>query len=60
MACGLYGAIYGVEAIPARLREASDAANRRCLAALAADFAATVEAIHECDRMILARRAGGE
>jgi hypothetical protein len=62
MACGLYGGIHGVEALPARLRTDSDAANKRCFADLAARFADTVSAIHEDDRSVLDRRpslAGG-
>ena len=50
MACGLAGAIGGVNAIPAVLRTASNAANRRDWSASAAEFAATVGDVFARDR----------
>jgi ADP-ribosylglycohydrolase len=49
MACGLFGALYGVAKIPASLRTAVDAANRRDFAKLAKDFYAVVQDIHAKD-----------
>jgi ADP-ribosylglycohydrolase len=50
MACGLVGATQGLAAIPAELRSASDQANRRDFAGLAADFNRTVMEIMAKDR----------
>lgn len=58
MACGLAGALHGGDAIPAPLREASAAANRRDFVAQAQAFAAVCRAIHAADeRRWAARRA---
>jgi ADP-ribosylglycohydrolase len=57
MACGLFGAIHGLSAIPADLRMLSDAANKRDFSALAADFAAVAAAIHEKDRQTFALKS---
>ena len=56
MAGGLFGALHGVSALPARLRAASDAANRRDFGALAAGFAPVVRAVLAADQRRLARR----
>ena len=56
MACGLYGATYGVESLPAHLRAASDSANRRDFGGLAESFARVVSALLEKDELRLARR----
>jgi ADP-ribosylglycohydrolase len=45
MALGLHGALYGVETIPAGLREAVDLANRRSFGELALKFALTVKTV---------------
>lgn len=51
MSCSLYGAIYGVDAIPLSLRKGVDAANRRDFSAVAATFTRTVENIYEKDNV---------
>jgi ADP-ribosylglycohydrolase len=56
MAGALYGALFGVGAIPADLRAASDAANRRDWDQTASGFAATIAAILDRDRERFARR----
>lgn len=50
MACGLAGALGGVESIPSSLRTASDAANRRDWAAMAANFTDTLRHIFQHDQ----------
>jgi hypothetical protein len=56
MACGLFGALHGVEALPAALRTASDKANRRNFAVLATDFAPVVTRVLAADEQRLSRR----
>jgi ADP-ribosylglycohydrolase len=56
MAAGLFGAIFGVQAIPPALRTVSDQANQRDLGKLAGDFAGVVRSILEKDAARLARR----
>jgi ADP-ribosylglycohydrolase len=57
MATGLFGALYGVDAVPASLRRAVDAANRRDFAALARRFCAAVRKIRRNDVLRERRRA---
>lgn len=56
MACGLCGALRGVEAIPRCLREASNAANRRDWSAVAAGFHDVVRTVWEKDGLRHAAR----
>jgi ADP-ribosylglycohydrolase len=49
MACALFGAIYGVAALPERLRRQVDEANRRNLTDLAVSFTATIRTIFAKD-----------
>jgi ADP-ribosylglycohydrolase len=49
MACGLWGALFGDEAIPLSLRSNCDEANQRDFGALASTFAETVKAIWQKD-----------
>jgi ADP-ribosylglycohydrolase len=56
MACGLLGALRGMEAIPANLRRASDAANHRDFAAIASGFAQTARSIFAKDAERFAAR----
>ena len=63
MAGALFGALYGVQAIPQDLRAASDRANRRDWSRIASDLARTARAILKRDAERFARRgaalAGG-
>lgn len=56
MACGLFGALHGAEAMPASLREASAEMNKRDFGALAERFMGAVRAIGEADAARLQRR----
>ena len=56
MACGLIGALRGVQAIPEELRKVSDESNRRDFAGQSAVFFSTVQAIFEKDRTRWSRR----
>lgn len=49
MACGLYGAIYGLEALPPSLVKDVDTANRRDFAAIARTLAAAAKRIYAGD-----------
>ncbi len=61
MACALFGALFGVDAIPENLRKRSDEANRRDWRALAGEFATVIPAIVEKDaaRLDARRKATG-
>jgi ADP-ribosylglycohydrolase len=56
MACGLLGAIHGESVIPAPLKEASNAANRRDWNGMAAKFTETILEITRNDRLSFQRR----
>jgi hypothetical protein len=56
MACALFGALHGLAAIPAHLRQASDAANRRDFTALADQLTSVVRSVAARDADRLARR----
>ena len=60
IACGLTGALGGVQQIPAELRAASDEANRRDFTGISAEFHATVLQILARDRTRWNRRADTE
>jgi ADP-ribosylglycohydrolase len=56
MAGALFGALYGLRALPEDLRSASDQANRRDWSRIASEFARTVQAILAKDTRRLAHR----
>ncbi len=56
MACGLFGALHGMAALPVELCAKSNQANRRDFSALAADLSLVVAQLLKCDEERLARR----
>lgn len=56
MACGLFGALHGVESLPQALRAASDKANQRNFHRLAQEFVPVVEKVLQEDSRRLASR----
>lgn len=57
MACSLFGALYGIEAIPVHLRDEVDRANRRELFKTAGGFEQTLKAIWAKDAVRFQQRA---
>lgn len=57
MACGLYGALFGANAMPHVLMEACDRTNRRDYKEMATSFERTIRAIHHADVVSFQRKS---